>query len=117
MKTLASLLFAVAACGGSSGSGPASPAPAPIAAAICEVGGCNGTACAEPGKQMMTTCEYRPEFACYPSATCERQSDARCGWSQSAELVACLANPPPAAGPPDSPTAPASQTPTASTAR
>jgi len=114
---LASLLFAVAACGGSSTSAPTASPPVPIAAATCEVGGCNGTACAEPGKQMMTTCEYRPEFACYQSATCERQRDGRCDWSGTAELVACLANPPPAAGPPDNPTAPASQTPTASTVR
>ena len=52
--------------------------------------------CTEPGKDMMSTCEFKQEYACYGSAACERQPDGTCGWTQSAELTACLANPPPA---------------------
>ncbi len=55
---------------------------------------------------MMTTCEYKAEYACYQSASCERQTDGKCGWTQSADLVACLANPPPTAGPPPTQAAP-----------
>lgn len=106
MKTLASLLFVVAACsGGSSSAPPPSTLPTPVATA-CEKGGCSGTVCTEPGTQVMTTCEYRPEYACYATAHCERQADGPCGWTQSADLVACLANPPPTAGPPQSPPVP-----------
>lgn len=107
MKTLASLLFVVAACsGGSSSAPPPSTPPTPVATGPCEKGGCSGTVCTEPGKQVMTTCEYRPEYACYATAHCERQTDGQCGWTQNAELVACMANPPPTAGPPQSPPVP-----------
>lgn len=56
--------------------------------------GCSGTVCAEPGKDVVTTCEFRPEYACYGDAKCERQGNGACGWTQTAELAACLANPP-----------------------
>ena len=61
----------------------------------CVKGGCSGTACIEEGQDMMTTCEWRPEYACYQTATCERQSDGACGWTQTQELAACIASPPP----------------------
>jgi hypothetical protein len=51
--------------------------------------------CVEPGKEMATTCEFKAAYACYATATCARQADSACGWSQTAELTACLANPPP----------------------
>lgn len=107
MKILASMLFALAACGG----GPSPPAttPVPLAGGTCEKGGCSGTACSEPGKQVMTTCEYKAEYACYQTAACERQTDGACGWTQSADMVACLANPPPMAGPPEHPAPTAGQ--------
>jgi eight-cysteine-cluster-containing protein len=58
--------------------------------------GCSGQICAdaEEAVGIITTCEYRPEYVCYKSATCERQADGRCGWTQTPELKACLANPP-----------------------
>lgn len=108
-------LLVAAACGGKSAPPPPQPAP-PIAMGDCEVGGCSGTACSEPGKQVMTTCEYKAEYACYQSARCERQADNACGWTQSAELVACLANPPPMAGPPDMQPTPTSPTQTSGNA-
>ncbi len=110
MKTLASLLFVVAACSGGSSSAPP-PSTPPVSGGACEKGGCNGTACTEPGKEVMTTCEYKAEYACYSSAPCERQTDGQCGWTQSAELVACLANPPPTAGPPETPPVPTPSSP------
>jgi hypothetical protein len=88
----------LAACGGKS-SPPASngatsgSAPAPAGAA-CVKGGCSGTVCEEEGKGTMTTCEYKAEYACYQQATCERQPDGACGWTQTDALKGCLANPP-----------------------
>jgi hypothetical protein len=70
------------------------PKPPPPASA-CIKSGCCGTVCVEPGKEVVTTCEYRPEYACYQKATCEKQADGNCGWTQTAELTACLASPPP----------------------
>ena len=61
----------------------------------CVKTGCSGHVCAEAESDMMTTCEMRPEYACYQSATCERQADGSCGWTQTEELTSCLASPPP----------------------
>ena len=99
MKRFLLLSLLAAACGGKT-SNPPPPEPAPpVAMGDCEIGGCSGTACSEPGKQVITTCEYKAEYACYQSAQCTRQADGNCGWTQSPELQACLANPPPMAGP------------------
>lgn len=43
---------------------------------------------------MATTCEFRPEYACYRDAACERQADGKCGFTQSEQLTQCLADPP-----------------------
>ena len=61
----------------------------------CVKSGCSGSMCVEQGSEMMTTCQMKPEYACYQSATCERQADKTCGWTQTEELTACLASPPP----------------------
>lgn len=88
----------LAACGGKSnppppvgGSGTgAGPAPADD----CIRTGCSGIICTEPGNEQITTCEYKPEYACYEQASCERQADGTCGWTQTEALASCLANPP-----------------------
>ena len=67
----------------------------PTAAGGCVKTGCSGTVCAEAESDIMTTCEFKPEYACYADAACERQPDGACGWTQTAELTACLASPPP----------------------
>ncbi|HTL33442.1 MAG TPA: hypothetical protein VL326_09965 [Kofleriaceae bacterium] len=94
-------LFAAAlliACGNSkpkssSGETPSgSQAPAP--GGDCVKSGCSGTVCTEPGNEVVTTCEMKPEYACYQNAKCERQADGKCGWTQSPELTSCLASPP-----------------------
>ena len=61
------------------------PPPAP-----CFVGGCSGQVCSER-KGVITTCEWRAQYACYKQASCERQDDGKCGWTATAELTSCLA--------------------------
>ena len=58
----------------------------------CYVGGCSGQVCSDK-EGVISTCEWRPEYACYHAATCEVQADGNCGWTQTAALQACLANP------------------------
>jgi hypothetical protein len=58
----------------------------------CRKGGCSGQVCAD--RDVITTCEFRPEYACYRNAECKRQADGKCGWTQTAALRQCLANPP-----------------------
>jgi hypothetical protein len=57
----------------------------------CRVGGCSGQLCVGPGEPDITTCEWREEYACYRSAECTAQANGRCGWTQTPELLACLA--------------------------
>jgi len=64
------------------------PQPAPVMGK-CYVGGCSSQICSDqPG--MMSTCEYRDEYACYQTATCERQASGACGWTETTTLKACL---------------------------
>ncbi|MCA2981847.1 MAG: hypothetical protein INH41_00825 [Myxococcaceae bacterium] len=59
-------------------------------AAPCFRGGCSGQLCtAQPGQG--STCEWRPEYACYQRAVCERQANGACGFTPSAALTSCLA--------------------------
>lgn len=55
----------------------------------CVVTGCSGQVCAE--EDVFTTCEWLPQYACYDTATCERQAGGECGWTETPELDACLA--------------------------
>lgn len=61
--------------------------------ARCYVGGCSSQICSDK-PDMVSTCEYRAEYACYRNAKCERQSSGQCGWTQTPALLQCLANPP-----------------------
>jgi hypothetical protein len=65
-------------------------------AGSCVVAGCSGTICAEAGEasDIITTCEYRAEYACYKQASCERQASGKCGWTQTPQFKQCLAHPP-----------------------
>jgi hypothetical protein len=60
-------------------------------AGACFVGGCSGQSCSDH-EGVITTCEWRDEYACYQTATCERQSGGACGWTSTPELDACLAS-------------------------
>ena len=54
----------------------------------CKKTGCSSQVCAD--QDVITTCEWRREYECYRKATCERQSNGECGWTQTPELRACL---------------------------
>ena len=54
----------------------------------CIVTGCSSQICAE--EDVITTCEYKDEYACFRTAKCERQEDGKCGWTPTDELVTCL---------------------------
>ncbi|MEJ7600296.1 MAG: DUF6748 domain-containing protein [Kofleriaceae bacterium] len=58
---------------------------------VCFVGGCAGTVCSDK-EGVVTTCEWRDEYACYAEATCARSATGTCGWAPTAELEACLAD-------------------------
>ncbi len=62
---------------------PNAPQPA------CVASGCSGQVCAD--QSVITTCEFRPVYACYQTATCARQGDGNCGWTQTPALTACVA--------------------------
>lgn len=55
----------------------------------CFVGGCSSELCSE-SNEMVSTCIWKEEFACYQNATCERQSTGKCGWTKTPELNACI---------------------------
>lgn len=59
-----------------------------VGAKPCMKTGCSGQVCSD--KEVITTCEYRTEYECYKKATCERQANGDCGFTQTPELVACL---------------------------
>ena len=54
----------------------------------CIKTGCSSQVCSD--HDVITTCEWRPEYACYQKATCERQADGNCGFTQTPALRACL---------------------------
>jgi len=54
----------------------------------CNTTGCSGQVCSN--QEVITTCEFLPEYVCYRNAVCERQSNGECGWTQTNELTQCL---------------------------
>ncbi|MDP3792980.1 MAG: hypothetical protein Q8Q89_04630 [bacterium] len=60
--------------------------PSPVTG--CRITGCSGQICSD--EDVVTTCEFKEEYACYKTAKCEKQEDGKCGWIPSEELVACL---------------------------
>ena len=61
----------------------------PPGARRCFKTGCSSEVCAD--RDVVTTCIFRPEFACYQKAICARQANGECGFTQTPELLACLA--------------------------
>jgi hypothetical protein len=57
----------------------------------CYVGGCSSQICSD-SPDVISTCEYIEEYACYKTARCERQSDGQCGWTETSTLKMCLEN-------------------------
>jgi len=60
----------------------------------CMVGGCSAQLCgeAEDMRDMVTTCEYSAQYACYQVATCEKQASGKCGWTETPELAQCISD-------------------------
>lgn len=56
--------------------------------AQCRITGCSGQICAD--QDVITTCEFKPEYACFRTAQCEPQADGTCGWTDTQALRACL---------------------------
>jgi hypothetical protein len=54
----------------------------------CIKTGCSKQICSD--HTVMSTCEWREEYACYTKATCERQADGNCGFTKTKELTECL---------------------------
>jgi len=54
----------------------------------CVIGGCSSEICAE--EALGSTCEFLEEYSCYKTATCERQTDGACGWTETSELTQCI---------------------------
>jgi glucose/arabinose dehydrogenase len=60
----------------------------PTAKSECRRTGCSGQFCSD--REIISTCEFKEEYACYREATCERQGDGECGWTESPQLLECL---------------------------
>lgn len=60
-----------------------------VSAGACYVGGCSSQICSDR-PDVASTCEYREVYSCYQGATCARQSNGQCGWTQTAALKACI---------------------------
>jgi hypothetical protein len=54
----------------------------------CKKTGCSGTVCSD--KNVITTCEFKPVYACYATAICERGEDGACGWRKTKTLDSCV---------------------------
>lgn len=57
---------------------------------MCIVTGCSNQICSDA--EVITTCEWRPEYECYRTATCTAQDNGDCGWVMDDELRRCLDN-------------------------
>lgn len=55
----------------------------------CYVGGCSAQICSDQ-KDVVSTCEFKKEYACYKTAECKRQADGKCGWTNTPQLTSCL---------------------------
>lgn len=85
--------------GGTSGSAgiaigePNPSTPRPTAGPGCVVGGCSSQLCVDASEgDIASTCEWREEYGCYQTATCEKQSNGQCGWTPTPELTQCRAD-------------------------
>lgn len=57
----------------------------------CYVGGCSSQVCSD-SSDVMTTCEYKEEYACYKQTTCEVQASGECGWTETKSFAQCLSS-------------------------
>lgn len=59
-----------------------------VAQKQCKPTGCSRQVCSD--EEVVTTCEFLPEYSCYPLALCEKQADGECGWTETEEFKSCL---------------------------
>jgi len=60
----------------------------------CIVAGCSGQLCVSlDNADIVSTCEFLPQYACYRNASCEVQDTGECGWTQTEELQQCIQDP------------------------
>ncbi|MEM0475772.1 MAG: eight-cysteine-cluster domain-containing protein [Candidatus Norongarragalinales archaeon] len=59
--------------------------------ADCVVGGCSGELCGLRGEELVSTCVWKPEYACFEKTTCGCV-DGKCEWKRNAAFNACLAS-------------------------
>jgi len=53
----------------------------------CVVTGCSGQICSD--EEVVTTCEFKEEYACFKEAICEKQDSGECGWTETEEYNQC----------------------------
>jgi hypothetical protein len=85
-QTLKATQFYLRASASASNPGPSTPSPQNPKR--CFKTGCSGQVCAD--EEVVTTCEFKPEYECYKRAKCERQSNGQCGFTDTPELRRCL---------------------------
>lgn len=56
----------------------------------CKVSGCNSELCVSAGESISSTCQYKEEYSCYQSASCEVQPSGECGWTPTDKLNQCI---------------------------
>jgi eight-cysteine-cluster-containing protein len=72
---------------------PVATSSTPTTSSGCVVGGCSKELCTDATQgPVVSPCIYMAQFACYKTATCERQGNGRCGWTQTPALQQCLSN-------------------------
>lgn len=69
---------------------PVSFSTGSVAGGECIVSGCSSEICSD--EEMMSNCLFKPEYACYAKARCERLSNGQCGWNKTPEYKACITN-------------------------
>lgn len=69
------------------------PTPSPTTHPECVRAGCSGQLCVSVlSREIVTTCEFRAEYACYQAADCTVQADGTCGFTPTDALRQCLAS-------------------------
>ena len=59
----------------------------------CVPTGCSSQVCAPKGSDLVTTCEWRPEYECLQLTSCGCVEN-RCAWEENPEYQSCLESPP-----------------------
>ncbi len=54
----------------------------------CFATGCSGQICSD--RDVMSTCEFLPWYACYKLASCGQDAAGTCGWSETPEFLKCM---------------------------